>query len=71
MAEDCFTRLCGHKAQTGIRLISEALNEFAMIRDRNAPENEALDLARRNLASVNLLINVIVVGDEARREFDA
>lgn len=71
MAEDCFTRLCGHKAQTGIRMISEALGEFAMIRNRTERENEAIDLAKRNLASVNLLINVIVAGDEARREFDA
>jgi len=52
-------------------MISEALSEFSMIRNRSERENEALDLARKNLASVNLLINVIVAGDEARLQFDA
>lgn len=71
MENDCFTRLCGHKAQAGIRMISEALSEFAMIRNRSERENEALALARKNLASVNLLLNVIVAGDEARLQLDA
>jgi hypothetical protein len=71
MTEDCFTRVCGHKAQTGIRLISEALRELAISRQRNELEKDALDHARKSLASVNLVINVIVMGDETRRRFDA
>jgi hypothetical protein len=34
-------------------------------------EQEALELAKNNLASVNLLINVVVVTDEKRRSLGA
>jgi hypothetical protein len=69
--EDCFTRVCGHKAQTGVRMITDALRELEMSRGRSVLEQEALELAKKNLASVNLLINVVMVTDEKRRSFDA
>jgi hypothetical protein len=69
--EDCFTRVCGHKAQTGVRMIAEALRELEISRDRTQLEREALEHARQNLASVNLLLNVVLVTDEKRRSFDA
>jgi hypothetical protein len=69
--EDCFTRVCGHKAQTGVRMITDALRELEMSRGRSLLEQEALELAKKNLASVNLLINVVMVTDEKRRSFDA
>ena len=69
--EDCFVRVCGHKAQTGVRMISEALQELEMYRGRSVLEQEALELAKKNLASVNLLINVVVVTDEKRRSLGA
>jgi hypothetical protein len=69
--EDCFTRVCGHKAQTGVRMITDALRELEMSPGRSVLEQEALELAKKNLASVNLLINVVMVTDEKRRSFDA
>lgn len=69
--EDYFTRVCGHKAQTGIRMIAEALKELEMYRDRTLLEREALAHARKSLASVNVLINCVVFTDEQRRAFDA
>jgi hypothetical protein len=52
-------------------MISEALQELERYRGRSVLEQEALELARKNLASVNLLINVVVVTDEKRRSLDA
>jgi hypothetical protein len=71
--EDCFTRICGNKAQSGARMIAEALRELEICRDRTQLEKEALEHAKRSLAAVNLMIHVIVVTDEKRRfrSFDA
>ncbi len=69
--KDCFVRVCGHKAQTGVRMISEALQELEMYRGRSVLEQEALALAKRNLTSINLLINVVVVTNEKRPSLDA
>jgi len=52
-------------------MISEALQELEMYRGRSVLEQEALELAKKNLASVNLLINVVIVTDEKRRSLDA
>jgi hypothetical protein len=52
-------------------MITDALRELEMSRGRSVLEQEALELAKKNLASVNLLINVVMVTDEKRRSFDA
>jgi hypothetical protein len=52
-------------------MIAEALKELEMYRGRSVLEQEALELAKNNLASVNLLINVVVVTDEKRRSLGA
>jgi hypothetical protein len=65
--EDCFARVCGHKAQTGARMVAEALNELEICGDRTTLEKEALAHARRNLAALNLMLHVIVVTNEKRR----
>jgi coenzyme F420-reducing hydrogenase delta subunit len=69
--EDCFTRVCGHKAQTGVRMIAEALTEMEICRDRTQLEKEALQNARKSLLAVNLMLNVISLTDARRQSFDA
>lgn len=69
--EDCFTRICGHKAQTGIRMIAEALKELELCCDRTQLEKEALENARKSLLAVNLMLNVITITDSRRQSFDA
>ena len=69
--EDCFARVCGHKAQTGVRMIAEALKELAICCDRTQLEKEALENAGKLLLALNLMLNVISITDERRRSFDA
>jgi hypothetical protein len=71
MTEDCFARVCGHKAQSGIRMIADALHELEISRRRSVMKDEAFDLARKNLLALNMLVNVLVVGAETKGTFDA
>jgi hypothetical protein len=62
-------RKCGEKAQAGIKLIGTALLDYESCKkgfSYSGKELEAITNARATLRAINVLINALIIFEEAR-----